>query len=283
VNALTGGGDASRPFLLAQLSDLHIKADGELSYGVVDTAAMLRACVQHLLERPRQPDAIAITGDLTDGGRPEEYATLRELLAPLPMPVYVIPGNHDHRAAMRVAFSDHAYLDGTGAYLHYAIETHPLRIVALDTVIAGASEGELCEERLEWLTRTLSAEPERPTVVLMHHPPFTTFIGHMDVLGLRDPHRLTTVIERHPQVAAILCGHVHRPIETRYAGTIAFIAPSTAHQIVLDLDRNAPSRFVMEPPAYRLHAYASGAGLVSHTAYVGNYAGPYSFRGDGEM
>jgi len=41
---------------------------------------------------------------------------------------------------------------------------------------------------------------------------------------------------------------------------------------------DAPSRFVMEPPAYRLHAYTPETGLVSHTAYVGEFAGPYPFR-----
>ena len=269
----------ARPFLLAQISDLHIRGHGELSYKVVDTAAMLRACVEDLLTLEQPPDAVAITGDLTDYGRPEEYAELRELLAPLTMPVYVIPGNHDERSALRRAFDDHAYLRQSPQFVQYVIDEHPLRIVGLDTVIPGASDGELCAERLDWLERTLAQAPERATVVLMHHPPFITYIGHMDAFRLRDPEPLAAVIRRHPQVAAILCGHLHRPIEVRFAGTIASTAPSSAHQIVLDLAADSAPRFVMEPPAYRVHAYTPEAGLVSHTAFVGRYAGPYSFRG----
>lgn len=268
----------ARPFLLAQISDLHVRTHGELSYRVVDTAAMLRACVGHLLGLKQRPDAVAITGDLTDSGRPEEYALLRELLAPLAMPLYLIPGNHDSHDAMRAAFSDHEYLRQSARFAHYAIEAHPLRIVAVDTVIPGESGGELCEERIAWLDRTLAGAPGRATVVIMHHPPFTTLIGHMDRYGLRNPEALAAVIRRHPQVEAILCGHVHRPIETRFAGTVAYIAPSCAHQIVLDLSADAPSQFVMEPPAYRLHAYARETGLVSHTVYVGKFPGPYPFR-----
>lgn len=267
-----------RPFLLAQLSDLHIMAHGRLAYGVVDTASMLRACVSHLLALKRQPDAVAITGDLTDGGQPEDYAVLRELLAPLEMPVYVIPGNHDKRAALRAAFADHDYLRQSPDFIQYAIDAHALRIVAIDTVIPRESGGELCEARIAWLDRSLAQAPGRPTVVLMHHPPFTTFIEHMDAYGLRNPTALALVIGRHPQVQAIFCGHVHRPIEARFAGTIASTAPSPAHQVALDLDVDAPSRFVMEPPAYRLHAYSPETGLVSHTAYVGEFAGPYPFR-----
>ena len=267
-----------RPFLLAQLSDLHVKIPGRLAYGVVDTVSMVRACVSHLLALKRRPDVIAITGDLTDGGTPDEYAVLRELLAPLEMPVYVIPGNHDQREALRAAFADHRYLSESSEFIQYAIDDHALRIVALDTVIPRESSGELCEKRIAWLDRTLAAAPDRPTVVLMHHPPFTTFIAHMDAYGLRNPEALLPVIERHPQVEAILCGHVHRAIAVRFAGTIASTAPSTAHQVAFDLDVDAPSRFVMEPPAYRLHAFSAATGLVSHTVHTGEFAGPYPFR-----
>jgi 3',5'-cyclic AMP phosphodiesterase CpdA len=268
----------TQPFVLAQVSDLHIAAGGRLSYRVVDTAGMLRACVSHILALKQQPDAVAITGDLTDGGRPEEYVLLRELIAPLGMPVYLIPGNHDKHPAMRAAFADHEYLRQSPGPVQYVIDAHPLRIVAIDTVIPGESGGALGEESIAWLERTLARAPDRPTVVLMHHPPFTTHIGHMDAYGLRNPEALAGVIRRHRQVERILCGHVHRPIEVRFAGTIAATAPSPAHQIALDLGVDAPSRFVMEPPAYRLHAYAPESGLVSHTAYVGEFAGPYPFR-----
>ena len=267
----------SRPFLLAQLSDLHVRTDSALSSGVVDTAGMLRACVRDLCELEQRPDAVIVTGDLTDSGRPEEYAVLRELLAPLEMPVSLLPGNHDERTALREAFGDHAYLHACGEFIQYAIDAHPLRVVAIDTVVAGASHGELCNARLAWLERTLAEAPARATAVFMHHPPFRTFLGRMDSVALRDPEPFAAVIRRHPQVEAVSCGHVHRPIEVRFAGTRASTAPSTAHQIALDLDSEAPLRFIMEPPAYRLHAYAAETGLVSHTAYVGGFPGPYRF------
>ena len=267
-----------RPFVLAQISDLHLKADGKLSYGVFDAAQMLRACVKQLLAQKQLPDAVAVTGDLTDLGLPGEYALLRELLAPLEMPVYLIPGNHDRRDAMRAAFPGHAYLRQSADRIRYAIEAHPLRIVALDTLVEGESGGDLDGASLDWLDRTLAAAPGYPTVVLMHHPPFATYIGHLDKFGLRDPAPLAAVIERHPQVHAILCGHVHRPIQSRFAGTVASTAPSVAHQVPVDLDADAASRFAMEPPAYRLHAYSPESGLASHIAYIGAFPGPYPFR-----
>jgi len=111
----------AKPFLVAQVSDLHIKAGGKRSYRIVDTAGMLRACVAHMLALPQPLDVVVFTGDLVDFGRPEEYATLRELISPLKMPVYLLPGNHDERTAMRNAFPEHAYLRQSPEYINYAI------------------------------------------------------------------------------------------------------------------------------------------------------------------
>jgi len=261
-------------FLLAQITDLHVRANGELCFGEVDTTAMLRACVRHILALEQLPHAIVFSGDLVDSGKREEYEALRKLLAPLPMPFYLMPGNHDDRQALRAVFSDHVYLRQWPEFIQYAIEDHALRIVTLDTLIPGEGGGEVCDRRIDWLERTLAAAPQKPTVVLMHHPPFQTLITYMDRFPPRDRDALAAVIRRNPQVQAVLCGHVHRPIETRFAGTLASTSPSVAHQVALDLKVGAPLSYAMEPPAYRLHAYTPESGLVSHTAYVGEFAGP---------
>lgn len=264
--------------LLCQISDLHIRAPGLISYGVVDCAAMLARCVAEVLRLPQRPDVVVITGDLTDIGAPEEYAHLRTLLSLLPMPVYLMPGNHDDREALRISFPDHAYLRQWLPYVQYAIDDWPLRLVAIDTVIPGEAGGRLCAERLGWLERTLAAKPDKPTLVLMHHPPFATLIGHMDGMGLESNQEFENIIRKNPQVERILCGHLHRLIQARFAGTVASTCPSPAHQVALDLAPDTEGRFKMEPPAFQLHAWRRDTGVISHTAYIGDFAGPYPFR-----
>ena len=264
-------------FLVCQISDLHIKLPGKLSYRVVDCAAMLERCVEEVLRLPQRPEVVILTGDLVDSGKREEYDYLRKLLAPLRMPIYLIPGNHDEREALREAFADHAYLRQWQPFVQYAIEDWPLRIVAIDTVIPGEGGGRLDAERLAWLETTLSAEKLKPTLLIMHHPPFPTLIGHMDKIGLQGSEDLERVIARHPQVERVLCGHLHRPIQFRFAGTIASTSPSPAHQVALNLAPDAASAFKMEPPAFQLHAWRKGVGVVSHTAYIGDFAGPFPF------
>lgn len=267
--------------LLAQITDMHIKPQRRLAYGVVNTAAMLEQCVAAILKLKQRPDAVIATGDLVDLGRMEEYGLLREILSPLPMPVYLMPGNHDERNALRAAYRDHAYLRQWEPFIQYAIEDHELRIVALDTVIPGAGGGELCAARLGWLDRTL-AQSARPTVVALHHPPFATGIGHMDRISLANTEGLAQVLRRHPQVERVIAGHLHRPITCRFGGTVASVCPSPAHQVALDLSTEAPDHFMMEPPAFQLHVQTD-SGLVTHTAYIGEFAGPYPFREEGKL
>lgn len=262
--------------ILAQVTDMHIKLPGKLAYRRLDTAAHLARAVAVLNALDPQPDLVALTGDLVDFGRPEEYAHLRAILAPLRAPYLLLPGNHDDRDALRAAFPEHDYLPKTG-FIQYAIDRGPLRLVALDTVIPMRGDGELCAERLAWLERTLAAAPGRPTVVMMHHPPFATGIAHMDKLGMAGKEGFAAVIARHRQVERIICGHLHRSIQCRVAHTVASTCPAPCHQVALDLRPDGPSAFMLEPPGYQLHQWIEGTGLVTHTAVIGDFDGPHPF------
>jgi 3',5'-cyclic-AMP phosphodiesterase len=262
--------------LVAQITDTHIMAPGSLFKGVVDTASALQRAVSALNQLDPFPEVAVLTGDLVESGRPEEYDHLRALLAPLQMPVFAIPGNHDAREPMRAAFAGEGYLPRQG-FLNYVIDDYPLRIIALDTLIPGEGGGELCADRLRWLNDMLAEAPDRPSLIMMHHPPFATGIARMDQAGLSNTVAFAEIIRRQPQIERILCGHLHRAIESRFAGTVAGTAPSTAHQVALDLRPKARLRFTLEPPGYQLHYWREGFGLVTHTANLGDWPGPYPY------
>jgi 3',5'-cyclic-AMP phosphodiesterase len=262
--------------LVAQITDTHILAPGVLFKGMVDTAAALERAVSALNRLDPLPEIVVLTGDLAESGQPEEYAHLRSLLAPLRMPVFTIPGNHDAREPMRIAFAGDGYLPRQG-FLNYVVDDYPLRIIGLDTLIPGEGGGELCSDRLRWLEDMLARAPDRPSLIIMHHPPFVTGIARMDQAGLSGIAPFAAVVQRYSQIERILCGHLHRAIESRFAGTVAGTAPSTAHQVALDLRPKARLSFTLEPPGYQLHFWREGVGLVTHTANFGEWAGPYPY------
>lgn len=263
--------------LIAQITDTHIKAEGRLAYRRVDTARNLARCVEHLVRLEPSPDVVLMTGDLTDFGRPEEYQRLRQLVAPLERPTYVIPGNHDNRENLRRAFADHDYLPRDGEFLHYVVDEYPVRLVGLDTTIPGEPGGVMCDRRLAWLDAALGLESRRPTVLFMHHPPFLTGITHMDVQNCKGGDELGALVERHPQVMRILCGHVHRPIHLHWHGVTVSIAPSASHNVALDLTAQEPPSFRLEPPTCELHLWRADTGLISHLSFIGEFEGPYPF------
>jgi Icc protein len=268
--------------LIAQISDTHLKLPGKRAYRRVDTAECLRECVSALLTIDPQPDLIVHTGDLVDFGYPEEYEHLKSLLAPLRVPILAIPGNHDAREPMRQAFAREGYFPQSG-FLQFAVDRGPLHIVGLDTLVPGQGGGELCAERLAWLNTVLSEKPDVPTLVLMHHPPFLTSIAHMDRIGLAGRDGFASVMRRHGQVQAILCGHVHRPTFATVGGRAAMICPGTSHQVALDLRPEGPSAFRLEPPGYMLHQWRDQK-LVSHIAVLGDWPGPFPFfDGSGKL
>jgi Icc protein len=266
--------------LLAQLSDPHITAPGTMLYNRVDTARHFREAIAALMALDPRPDALLLTGDLVDRGSTSEYSHLREMLQPVSaagLPIYAILGNHDHRDALRDAFSDQPWMQQCGDFIQYVIDDFPLRIIALDTWVPKKPYGELCAERLAWLDATLKGGQGKPTIMMLHHPPFRTFMDHMDAMSLRNPESLAAIVSRHQEIERVLCGHLHRPILTRFAGTIAQTAPSTAHQLALGLAQGAAEGYVMEPPGFLLHRWSAESGVVTHAATIGTFAGPYPF------
>ena len=262
--------------IIAQISDLHVQPAGEKAYGIVDTNQCLRAAVAQLNRLQPQPDMIVATGDLVDERTAAEYQMLKEILAPLKAPVYLAMGNHDDRTAFRAVFPRLPYMPTEG-YVQYVLDDYPVRIIVLDTLVDGESYGNMDAERLAWLEAQLAEKPDKPAMIFMHHPPFTTGLQGMDRLRCRGNDALAELITRYPCVQRVACGHLHRSIQTVWAGTLGSVAPSVAHQVALKLSADSPAAFVMEPPAFQLHLWNEATGLITHTAYIGDFAA-YSYE-----
>jgi 3',5'-cyclic-AMP phosphodiesterase len=275
-----------KPVLIAQISDLHIKPPGSLAYGRVDTAAALERCVAALNAFSPKPDFVVISGDLADTPTSEEYDYLKRLLAPLKLPFAGIPGNHDSRDMMRAAFPLAPYAFPSGP-LNQRIETGVLDLLLLDSSVNGKPHGELEAPTLQWLDATLATSPDRPALLFLHHPPFTTGIWHMDRQNLLNAAELAPVIRRHSRVQLIAAGHVHRATLAMFAGVPTTICPAPNHAVDLDLAQLREPSFKVEPPAFHVHAWFPGEGfgnVVTHQVPIGDFDGPHPFFGpDGRL
>jgi 3',5'-cyclic AMP phosphodiesterase CpdA len=259
----------NRGVLIAQITDLHVRPKGAVVHHMAPTAPYLRRTLEALEALDSRPDLIVATGDLTDRGKPKEYRRLRKLLAHTSIPVLLVPGNHDDRAVLRAAFTDHAYLPPRGP-LQWSVDVGPLRVIGLDSLRKRHPGGELDAERLAWLAARLAEAPTRPTLLAMHHPPFAIGVGPVDAHGFRGVEAFAALVAAHPQIARIVCGHVHRTTTVAFAGTAASTAPSTAPQLVLDR-AGAFYRLRLEAPGFALHRW-TGSRIVTEVRTLGGRA-----------
>ncbi|HEX6602204.1 MAG TPA: phosphodiesterase, partial [Solirubrobacterales bacterium] len=221
----------TRPVLLAQISDLHL---GARENGV-DPVPQLEAVIDAIRSLPNEVDAVLVTGDLTHDGGEAEFQRVRELLGRLEAPLHVIPGNHDDRALLRETFD----LPGEGDEpVNYSVDVGELRLVAFDSNVPGQDPGRYAPQQLHWLDTELRAEPEQPTLLAMHHPPLATAVREWDGINLEPGQReaLAEVVARHPQLRAIVGGHLHRIAASSLAGCPVISAPSTYLQARPDFE-----------------------------------------------
>ncbi len=264
--------------LIAQITDIHIGFDK----GNPDEHNMLRlrAVLDHLVNGPNRPDLLLLSGDLTEAGDPADYARLAAAVSICPFPVWPMTGNHDRREPLRAAFP-HTPPSPDG-FVHYvldfdAVSRGRLRLIVLDTLEPGRHGGGFCAGRAAWLTAQLNAAPDTPTVVALHHPPFTAGIPWMDT-DEREPWiaRLAAALRGHGQVKGLIAGHLHRTILSHWEHLPVVVCPSTAPAVGLDLSPMDPERpdnrklITDEPPGYCLHLW-NGKDVVTHFEYAGDY------------
>lgn len=251
----------AKDVLVAHISDPHVDSHSP------ERVRPLRQAVAHLMSLPRRPDVVIVTGDLTEHGEAGEYEQFRGAVAALDMPLYVIPGNHDDRARMQGLFGEQG-THGLPGFMQYQVDAGPLRLLMLDTHVPGEAGGRLDGGRLEWLAERLAQEPERPTLVALHHPPLGSGVQVMDAITLDDPQALERVITAHPNVLRVLCGHMHTTTTQAFAGTVLMTLGGTEGTFLPDLGQ--PEKFVIQvqPGLCLLHHWRPGAGLTSFTSVI---------------
>lgn len=181
--------------LLVQLSDIHVGSQfqEDVFHTVIKEVNSLK------------PDAIIVTGDLTNTGLIKEYKKCKELLSKLKSPTIIcISGNHDYR--------------NTG-YLHFK-KFFPFKainelkenvvVVTIGTARPDRDEGEVGYRQNLWLERTMKKYKNKITILAMHHHIVgipDTGSDRVTIIDAGDV--LRTILAT--DVDLVLCGHRHRP------------------------------------------------------------------------
>ena len=241
--------------LIAQITDPHLRDDGDDPCH--DPARAMRAAFAQIAALDLRPDAIILTGDIIDRSA-ASYAHAVALLREAPVPLLPMPGNHDRADEFRAAFGDWA--DFHPDHLSFTAPVGDLMLVALDSNLPGGRGG-VDPARLDWLAGVL-ARANAPVLLALHHPPFPTFVPHLERGGFTNAGALADLI-RGSAVCRVIAGHSHRSIRSLWAGVEASTAPAIGHGLDLLLTGTKRPLPVCMAPQYELHHLRDGA-VVSH-------------------
>lgn len=270
---------------VAQLTDTHIVGRdhthlaGTDADHPLDPNRRLRLAVESINAERVPVSAVLLTGDLANDGRPEEYEAITELLEPLRVPIFAVPGNHDVRSSVRSLCPDLPWADADHA--SWSLEHDGITIIGLDTTHVGQHGAQFDEERAIWLRDALDDADRagRPTLLAMHHPPFRSGISWMDRSGFLGLEAFIDIVREH-SVDRILCGHMHRPMNALVGGTIAQVGISTVQHVALEFDHGVdedepgPLMMIDGPPGYLVHRFHE-SNWVSHTRYIDRDVRPF--------
>ncbi|WP_042932431.1 3',5'-cyclic-AMP phosphodiesterase [Pseudomonas mandelii] len=209
--------------LLVQLSDSHLFAEADGKLLGMNTRDSLQKVIELVRLQQPQIDLIVASGDLSQDGTLESYQLFRDLTRQLDAPARWIPGNHDEPRIMAEAAVQSALLE-------QVVDVGNWRVTLLDSAVPGSVPGYLQDEQLQLLARSLSEAPERHHLVCFHHHPVLIGCLWMEPIGLRNPEALFAVLDRFPQVRAVLWGHVHQEVDQVRKGVRLIASPSTCIQ-----------------------------------------------------
>ncbi|MEN5017809.1 3',5'-cyclic-AMP phosphodiesterase [Erwinia sp. Eh17-17] len=210
---------------ILQITDTHLFAGKHETLLGVNTWASFDAVLDVIAADRRHYDLIVATGDLAQDHSTEAYQHFAEGIARLPAPCVWLPGNHDFQPTMFSTLASSSIADQKQVLVgeHW-------QIVLLDSQVFGVPHGELSEYQLEWLEAALAAQPQRHTLVLLHHHPVPSGCSWLDQHSLRNPHMLDVVLQRYPQAKTLLCGHIHQELDLHWQGRRVLASPSTCVQ-----------------------------------------------------
>ncbi|HID83008.1 MAG TPA: phosphodiesterase [Chromatiales bacterium] len=226
---------------IVQITDMHLRMPPGPLRGMARSTEDTLIQVLKYVERSDK-DLILCTGDLADTPDEKTYRRLIELLTPLDSPVFCLPGNHDDPALAKIISK------GTALIWEKIIEAGDWLIIMLDSYLKGVIHGQLGKHELDFLRVTLDNNPDKYTLVCLHHHPVKTGSKWMDDIMLQDYAALFSILKQHKQVKGLLWGHIHQEFEEKMDGILFLGTPSTCRQFKAQEDQFALDN---SPPAYR--------------------------------
>ena len=205
-----------------QISDSHIGFARPENPDVVGT---FKKTIDDINALAVQPSFVVHTGDLTHLSKPEQFDTVKSMLAQLKAPLVVMPGEHD------VIGSPDNYLAAFGSKDApkgwHSFDMNGVHFVVLVNVFNFEIDGKLGQEQQDWVAKDLAAQKSSTPIVVFGHVPLYALYEKWG-WTTEDGTAVLAALQRFDAVT-VLNGHIHQVIQ-HTEGNIRFAtAASTAY------------------------------------------------------
>jgi Predicted phosphohydrolases len=166
-------------------------------------------------------DFVILSGDLTEGGNAEDYASLRAHLKKRlgDIPLIVTLGNHDVKAAF---YEGWLKKSGQAEPYNEVVTVSPLRIITLDNSVEGLSDGRVDAAQCTWLQKTLDEIGGEPSILVTHHH----LLANQHQIPCAEVAPAFEGIIANSGILGVFCGHTHHNYAGTYAGKPYYTADS---------------------------------------------------------
>jgi Icc protein len=231
---------------ILHITDPHLFADAADELRGTKTYDSLAEVIAHVQSSGWQADLVVATGDIVQDDSAAAYERFRELLEPLGLPVYCIPGNHDVRRLMKAALK--AALSEPPFHYCATATLGNWLLMGIDSCREGHAGGAVGAAEMDRLEAEVSVSEAEHVLVCIHHPPVPMNSRWLDEVGLANAAELLARLQALGRVRVVLFGHVHQAYDEQH-GTVRIIGtPSTCRQFLPASDTFAVDD---KPPAYR--------------------------------
>lgn len=210
---------------ILQITDTHLFAGETDTLLGINTLHSYHAVLDAIVKQQLPADLIVATGDLVQDQSTRAYQRFTDGIARLPAPCVWLPGNHDYQPSMAQELAAAGISPSKQVLLG-----DQWQILLLDSQVQSVPHGELSDDQLIWLDNCLAQQPDRHTVVMLHHHPLASGCTWLDQHSLRNSHMLAEVLTRYQNIKGILCGHIHQDLDVMWNGIRMLATPSTCVQ-----------------------------------------------------
>ncbi|AWC92804.1 TPA: 3',5'-cyclic-AMP phosphodiesterase [Morganella morganii subsp. morganii] len=210
---------------ILQITDTHLFAGETDTLLGINTLSSYHAVLDAIVKQQLPADLIVATGDLVQDQSTRAYQRFTDGIARLPAPCVWLPGNHDYQPSMAQELAAAGISPSKQVLLG-----DQWQILLLDSQVQSVPHGELSDDQLIWLDNCLAQQPDRHTVVMLHHHPLASGCTWLDQHSLRNSHMLAEVLTRYQNIEGILCGHIHQDLDVMWNGIRMLATPSTCVQ-----------------------------------------------------